>query len=108
MQTSHQAVSQPAKTRRNRASLSLAELIRFRLKKLRINAQSLHRRSGLSPSYICRLLSGERLVNDDETALKLAKGLQIDWTEVFRAARNTRAQRREANLRQAPSDSSET
>lgn len=108
MQATRDVITAQPKKRRNRATLSLAELVQMRLEKLRINAQSLSRRSGLSPSYICRLLSGERLVNDDETALKLAKGLQIDWTEVFRAARNTRAQRRETNLRQAPSDSSET
>jgi transcriptional regulator with XRE-family HTH domain len=101
MQTTHSAVSAQPKKRRNRATLSLAELVQMRLSKLRINAQSLSRRSGLSPSYICRLLSGERLVNDDETALKLAKGIQLDWTEVFRAARNSRARQREAKLQKA-------
>lgn len=108
MQTSDNGVSARPKKRRNRATLSLAELVQMRLGKLRINAQSLARRSGLSPSYICRLLSGERLVNDDETAVKLAKGIQIDWTEVFRAARNSRTQQREAKLQKAPSDSFQT
>lgn len=99
MQATHDSVSAQPKKRRNRASLSLAELIESRMRKLRINAQAVSRRSDLSPSYICRLLKGERIVVEDEVAQKLAKGIAVDWTEIFRAARNSRALRRESSLR---------
>lgn len=101
MQTTEKAITARVGKRRNRSTLSLAELIASRMRKLRINAQAVSRRSELSPSYICRLLKGERIVVEDEVAVKLAKGIAVDWTDIFRAARNSRAMRRESSLRPA-------
>jgi transcriptional regulator with XRE-family HTH domain len=103
MQSHQRSDSQPAKRRRNRSSLSLHELMQMRMDKLRINAQAVSRRSGLSPGYISRLLSGERLVCEDETAQKLAKGIAVDWVDVFRASRISRAKRQEAKAPETPS-----
>lgn len=88
-------VTPQAKKRRNRASLSLAELMEMRMQKLRIRPASVVRRSGLSASFVSRLLSGERIINDDEHAQKLAKGIDVEWIDVIRAARNSRALRQE-------------
>lgn len=94
----HQAsnVSQPRPARVIASKLSLAAFVEYRIRKLRTTAQALSRKADVNPSVISKILNGVQSTMDDSNTEKLAKAMGVDWTELRRAMRNTRAQREEA------------
>lgn len=93
MSTSQPNVSPTPKKRRMSSSLSLADLLASRLRKLRLSAQELSRKSAIPPSTISKVLSGKRRSLEHENVLKLAQALGVEWPSLYRAMRNGKAER---------------
>ena len=95
MSTTQPAISQPKPKRRSSVRFSLAELVDSRIRHLRTTAQAVSRKSGLNPSIISRILSGERRTIEHETAVSLAKAIEVKWERLYEAMRAGKAKRLE-------------
>lgn len=95
MSTTQQAVSQPKPKRLSRSRFSLAELVDSRIRHMRTTAQAVSRKSGLNPSIISRILSGSRRTIEHETAVALAKAIEVKWERLYEAMRAGKAKRLE-------------
>ncbi len=79
------------------SKLSLAELVAYRIRKLRTTAHALSRKAGLNPSVISKILSGKQGSLGNDGVERLTRAMGITYEQYHKARRNTRDNRAAAD-----------